>query len=151
MNDQNRAIAEVFGHVGRLLHSLAFAKGLNPAQWSALRYLSTANDSARSVTSFARHHQTTKPAASKTIDALLRKGLVRKVAVPGDRRAQRVDLTPKAIRRLAEDPLNMFVGALAALDREQTSALAHALQVIVGGLYSQIGNEPKRRRKESAR
>lgn len=134
MTEERRAIAERFGQIERLLHNLAFAQGLNPAQWSALRYLGAAADPARTVTSFARHHRTTKPAASKTVDALVRKALVRKVSVPGDRRAQRIDLTAKARRRLSADPLNLFFAALEGLDRNETTLLARALETVAGGI-----------------
>jgi DNA-binding MarR family transcriptional regulator len=144
MTEERRAIAERFGQIERLLHNLAFAQGLNPAQWSALRYLGTAADPARTVTSFARHHRTTKPAASKTVDALVRKALVRKVAVPGDRRAQRIDLTAKARRRLAADPLNHFFAALEGLDRHETTLLARALETVAGGIRARSESTARR-------
>ena len=147
MTDARNLITDLLGQVERLLHNLAFANGLNPAQWSALRYLATAADDARTVTAFARHHRTTKPAASKTIDALVRKSMVRKLSIPGDRRAQRLDLTSKAQRRLGQDPRNLLRSAVGGLDRSDVSVLARTLSSIAAGIGAQIDGASARLRK----
>ncbi len=134
MNDLRNSAADLFDRVERLLHNLAFASGLNPAQWSALRYLSGAEDGARTVTAFARHHRTTKPAASKTIDALVRKALVRKLSIPGDRRAQRLDLTGKAQKRLGQDPRNLLRKAVGTLGRSDMASLVRSLETVAAGI-----------------
>lgn len=139
MSDMRNSVAEMFDKVERLLHNLAFASGLNPAQWSALRYLSGAEDGARTVTAFARHHRTTKPAASKTIDALVRKSLVRKLSIPGDRRAQRLDLTGKAQKRLAQDPRNLLRKAVGSLGRSDMAVLARSLEAVADGIDAGAG------------
>ncbi len=151
MTDIRSSITDLLGQVERLLHNLAFAKGLNPAQWSALRYLSTAAAEARTVTAFARHHRTTKPAASKTIDALVRKALVKKMSIPGDRRAQRLDLTGKALRRLGQDPRNLLRSAVGALDRSDMAALSRSLLAITAGIGAHIDGGSMRVRKTSGR
>lgn len=138
MADLRSSIADLLSQVERLLHNLAFAKGLNPAQWSALRYLSTAAAGERTVTAFARHHRTTKPAASKTIDALVRKALVRKTSIPGDRRAQRLDLTAKAIRRISQDPRNLLRSAVGALGKSDMAVLSRSLEAITAGMGAHI-------------
>ncbi len=151
MTDARNLIADLLGQVERLLHNLAFANGLNPAQWSALRYLATAADDARTVTAFARHHRTTKPAASKTIDALVRKSMVRKLSIPGDRRAQRLDLTAKALRRLGHDPRNLLRSAVGGLDRSDASVLVRSLAAIAAGIGAQIDGVGTRLRKSGVR
>lgn len=143
MSDIRNSVAELFDKVERLLHNLAFASGLNPAQWSALRYLSGAEDGARTVTAFARHHRTTKPAASKTIDALVRKALVRKLSIPGDRRAQRLDLTGKAQKRLTQDPRHLLRKAVGTLGRNEMAALARSLETVAEGIDAGAGRARK--------
>ena len=71
-----RTTAEVMAQILRLANGAAFAGGLNPAQWSALRYLADAVPEARTVTAFAHYHATTSGTASQTVAALVRKGLV---------------------------------------------------------------------------
>ncbi len=44
-----RAIAELVAQVGRLAYGDEFAAGLTPAQWTALRYFSSANRFSRTV------------------------------------------------------------------------------------------------------
>lgn len=156
MSDIRSSITDLLGQVERLLHNLAFAKGLNPAQWSALRYLSTAADGDRTVTAFARHHRTTKPAASKTIDALVRKAMVKKTSIPGDRRAQRLDLTAKAIRRIGQDPRNLLRSAVGTLDKSDMAALSRSLVAITTGIGAHVDgggvprSKPARRGRQPA-
>ncbi len=133
------AVADVIEHIGRRLQSLAYAEGLNPAQWTLLRFLARSNPSARTPTGFARFHLTTKNAATQTIDALRRKKLIRSGSHPHDQRAKLLELTSEGLRTLQRDPMNALVSALDRLPEDDlhhlariTSALAHDLYLAAG-------------------
>ncbi len=64
-----RAAAELMAQILRLANGAAFAGGLNPAQWSALRYLADAVPEFRTVTAFAQYHATTSGTASRSCPA----------------------------------------------------------------------------------
>jgi DNA-binding MarR family transcriptional regulator len=73
-----RVVAELVEQLGHCACSEAFQGGLNPAQWSALRYIERANRFSRTVSAFARYHGTTRGTASQTIRALVQKGFLRR-------------------------------------------------------------------------
>lgn len=126
MRPDARATAEAMAQVMRTTKSTAFAAGLNPAQWAALRYIAQAEPALCSVVAFARHHGTTKGTASQTIAALTRKGLLSRH--PGDdRRAVRHALTEAGRDALTRDPLNDLAAALAELPEDTHRALDEVL------------------------
>ncbi len=55
-----QAVAELMEQLGHCACSEAFSAGLNPAQWSALRYFQRANRFSRTVSAFAQYHGTTR-------------------------------------------------------------------------------------------
>ncbi|ARJ66290.1 transcriptional regulator [Magnetospirillum sp. ME-1] len=122
-----RAAAEVMTQIVRLANGAAFAGGLNPAQWSALRYLAEAVPESRTVTDFAHYHATTSGTASQTVAALVRKGLVERLPEPGDRRRNRLELTSAGHELLHDDPLGSISAAIAAQPMDMQEALALAL------------------------
>ncbi len=124
-----RTTAEVMAQILRLANGAAFAGGLNPAQWSALRYLADAVPEARTVTAFAHYHATTSGTASQTVAALVRKGLVDRLPELGDRRRNRLELTSAGHELLQDDPLGSIAAAIAAQLPEVQEALAHGLEV----------------------
>jgi DNA-binding MarR family transcriptional regulator len=89
-----QALTQLLEHVGRLINAASFAGGLTPAQWNLLRYLLRANDSARTISAFARFHATTKSSASQTARVLIGKGLITIGRSKIDPRSKRLDLTP---------------------------------------------------------
>lgn len=127
MRPSARATAEVMAQVLRTTSSLAFADGLNPAQWAALRYFGQASPSARSVVAFARYHGTTKGTASQTIAALSKKGLIERHRSERDRRSVSLVLTPAGRSVLDRDPLNEIAEAIAGLPDAHQMAVAEAL------------------------
>lgn len=116
---QPLAVAEALERIGRTLHAASFSRGLNPAQWNALRYLARAEPAARTMTGFAAHHRTTKSTASQTLSALARKGLVRRVA--------HLELTARGRRLLSHDPVQTLVAAMGRLPADELGALARAV------------------------
>jgi DNA-binding MarR family transcriptional regulator len=129
------AVADVIGHIGRRLQSLAYAGKLNPAQWTLLRFLARSNPSARTPTGFARFHLTTKSAATQTVEALLRKRLIRSGPHPHDQRAKLLELTPKGLQMLQHDPMNDLVAALERLPAADLHQLAQLTGRIAHDLY----------------
>jgi len=125
-----RGAAELIERMARSMYADGFVEGLNPAQWSALRYISCANRFSRTVCAFALFHGTTRGPASQTIKALVEKGYFRRRPEKRDRRSFRLDLTAKARRVLAYDPIQDLVNSIGALSSEQRPALAEGLQVM---------------------
>jgi DNA-binding MarR family transcriptional regulator len=120
------AVAELVDQLSRTVANDSFATGLNPAQWAALRYVAQANETARNVGAFARHHLITPSSASQTIQALVRKKLVTKRSGT-DRRSRSLEVTPQGQQALRSDPLNRLTKAIATLPESQLLGLADAL------------------------
>jgi DNA-binding MarR family transcriptional regulator len=136
MRPSARATAEVMAQVLRTTSSLAFADGLNPAQWAALRYFGQASPSARSVVAFARYHGTTKGTASQTIAALSKKGLIERHRSERDRRSVSLVLTPAGRATLDNDPLNEIAEAIAGLPETHHVAIAEGLDQMLRTLLA---------------
>ncbi len=125
-----RAIAELMERLSRSLVGRSFEHEMNPAQWTALRYLADANDSARQIGSFATFHQTTPSSASQTMGALVKKGLVTK-SPAADGRSRVLDLTSKGRRTLAHDPIIALSDAILTLPDAQRLLLAEIVQLLI--------------------
>jgi DNA-binding MarR family transcriptional regulator len=125
------AAAELVEQVVRLVYASSFRAGLNPAQWSALRYFNQANRQVRTASAFARFHATTKGTATQTITALERKGFLERVPMPGDRRSRLLEVTPAGAALLQQDPINTLVNAINQLSTEQQQSLTGCLESIV--------------------
>lgn len=108
-------IANLLNRLGRSIHCRQFAQGLNPAQWESLRYLARANHYSRTPSALADYLHTTKGTASQTLKSLEAKGYVRRVAIPEDRRAVRIDITDKGQTVLRTDPLQCLESSAAGL------------------------------------
>jgi len=115
-------ITNLINRLGRTIHCLQFAQGLNPAQWEALRYLARANRYSRTPSALAEYLQTTKGTASQTLKSLESKGYVRRVAVPHDRRAVRIDVTDSGTNILRRDPLKCLEASAGALGDDLEAA-----------------------------
>lgn len=111
-------IANLINRLGRSIHCRQFAQGLNPAQWEALRYLSRANRYSRTPSALADYLHTTKGTASQTLKSLEAKGYVRRVPVPADRRAVRIDITDSGHAVLQRDPLQCLESSATELGED---------------------------------
>lgn len=96
----------------RLIRAGEHSGGLNPAQWSALRYLSRCNRFSNSPAALTRYLGATKGTVSQTLIALERKRLIAKSARPGEARSVVLTLTPAGEQVLADDPWNVLDGLL---------------------------------------
>ena len=108
-------IANLINRLGRSIHCRQFAQGLNPAQWESLRFLARANRYSRTPSALAEYLRTTKGTASQTLKSLEAKGYVRRVPVPSDRRAVRIDVTDAGHLVLRRDPLQCLDSSAAEL------------------------------------
>jgi DNA-binding MarR family transcriptional regulator len=129
------AVADVINHISRRMQNLAYSGNLNPAQWTLLRFLARSNPSARTPTGFARYHLTTKSAATQTVDALLRKKLIRSGPHPHDQRAKLLELTAKGMQALQHDPMNDLIAALERLAESDLHRLAQLTGMLAHDLY----------------
>ena len=86
-------ISELVDRIGRIVHAIQFANGLNPAQWEALRFLSRANGYSRSPGALAEYLGSTKGTVSQTLIALESKGYVIRNRSETDRRSIKIELT----------------------------------------------------------
>jgi DNA-binding MarR family transcriptional regulator len=148
-----RATAQLLDHTMRMIYSQCFVEGLNPAQWSALRFLAHANASSHTLTCFARVHCVSKAAASDTIAALTRKKLVVKRKDPLDGRVTRIDLTGKGQKLLDSDPLNLLIGALAKLLPEHQDVAVEVAAITARTVFTTIasGSPTRTSPKDSSR
>ncbi len=137
-----QAVAELVEQLGRCACSEAFSAGLNPAQWSALRYFERANRFSRSVSAFAQYHGTTRGTASQTVRSLVQKGFLRRSPAKHDQRSFRLDLTARAQQVLGSDPFGEFVSAAGALPPEQCSALARGLRAMLEQVLDKRARRP---------
>ena len=137
-----RAVAELVEQLGHCACSDAFGAGLNPAQWSALRYFERANRFSRTVSAFAEYHGTTRGTASQTIRVLVKKGYLRRLPALHDQRSFRLDLTERAQQELGSDPFSEFVSAAGTLPPEQCSALARGLRAMLEQVLEKRARRP---------
>jgi DNA-binding MarR family transcriptional regulator len=119
--NSQRIVAELLEQVGRFAHGDAFLKGLNPAQWAALRYFARANRVSRIVSAFALYHGTTRGTATQTVKALVEKGCLRRRPV------------------IEDDPFRELVAAAAALSSKHCSTVAEGLEIMLGRLLAKRG------------
>jgi DNA-binding MarR family transcriptional regulator len=133
---KRQAVAWLVHQVGRLLHSRSFSAGLNPAQWNALRYLGSANESACTVTAFARHHMTSKGTASETFRSLARKGLVTVGDGEDDSRLKIFRPTESGRALLQADPLREIGDCLSVVSQQDLDATARVMEVILRAMLS---------------
>ena len=137
-----KTVAELVEQLGRCAYSEAFAAGLNPAQWAALRYFDRANRFSRTVSAFAQYHGTTRGTASQTIRSLVRKGYLLRLPAKHDQRSFRLDLTDTARQALDSDPFGEFVSAASTLPAAQCSALAKGLRAILDQVLEKRAQQP---------
>jgi len=131
-------LAHLLDRLGRAVHNLQFADGLNPAQWEALRFLGRANRYSRKPSALADYLGTTKGTISQTVKALEEKGLIERAVEAKDRRIVRLELTDHGRAMLVNDPLLALSQATAAAPEEVATA-TRILSGYVRSLQGQCG------------
>lgn len=137
--------------LSRDVQSRAFAKGLNPAQWSALRFFAEAKPTVRTATGFARAHRTTPGTATQTVAALVRKGYLARTPLRDDRRSARLDLTEAGRALLHDDPIEALAARIRDLPVQQQLILSEMLSSIAEKAALVRSRVGKRSRWEPAR
>ncbi len=125
------AIAALLDQIGRRADAAAWATGLHPAQWSALRYFSRAGAEARTVAAFAAFVGASLGTSWQTVKALIGKGYVTSNKMPGRGKVLRIDLTPKGRQRIADDPLSEIGRAVAELEPNLRVTLIEAAEGVL--------------------
>lgn len=125
-----------FTRLSRLLRARDHSKGLNPAQWEALRYLAIANRFSNTPGAIARYLGTTKGTTSQTVLSLEKKGLISKQAKSGDQRLTGLALTETGRAILREDALAAFADDIEALKPKMRRRFSRAVSDL---LTSEIG------------
>lgn len=134
-------IAHLIDRLGRAVHNLQYAGGLNPAQWEALRFLSRANRYSRKPSALADYLGTTKGTVSQTVKALEEKGLIRRDVEVKDRRIVRLELSAEGEAMLANDPLLALSQATSGAP-EEVAAATRILSNYVRSLQGHCGMKP---------
>ncbi|PKU24964.1 MarR family transcriptional regulator [Telmatospirillum siberiense] len=129
------AIAALVEQLGRQVQNLCFTRELAPVQWSALRYFAKAGSSARTVSGLAAYTGVNVSSASRTIQLLLTKGLVRTEPDLGDSRIRVVSLSQAGLDLLNRDPLAALANALHTLDHEEQASLRDLLEKVLFELF----------------
>jgi DNA-binding MarR family transcriptional regulator len=141
-DDENVAGATSLRQLARLarfLRARDHSKGLNPAQWEALRYLAIANPFSNTPGAMARYLGTTKGTVSQSVLSLEKKGLVSKQAKPGDQRQTGLMLTEAGRAILAEDGLSQFAADLEALKPKTRRRFARAVSDLLAAEIERLG------------
>ena len=131
-----QSVAELFQRVCQANYVLGYSSGLNPAQWSALRYFSRANRNARTVSAYFKSHGITSGTASQTVAALVRKGFLVSAPVPGDGRAKSLEVTEAGAEFLENDPVRAFIAVLDDMDGADRLNLAEAMERFLREIYA---------------
>ncbi len=132
-------IAELLDRLSRATHALQFVRGLNPAQWEALRFLGRANRYSRSPSALADYLGTTKGTTSQTLRALESKGYIQRCRDCADRRGVSLELTEEGRALLALDPMRDIEEAVAGLSGPCTETLAEGLSQLLAKVRSRCG------------
>jgi DNA-binding MarR family transcriptional regulator len=131
--------ADLIERLGRLLHSELYAEGMPPVQWQALRYLARANRFSCTPTALGLYLGVTKGTVSQTVNALVRKKLVRKDPDPSDRRSLSLALTARGRMLLVRHPAQAVAQALAALPTATREALGDGLSRLLDAMLMRRG------------
>ncbi|MTJ81521.1 MAG: MarR family transcriptional regulator [Telmatospirillum sp.] len=134
-NSSSLAIAALVEQLGRQVQNLCFTKDLAPVQWSALRYFAKAGRAARTVSGLAAYTGVNVSSASRTIQLLLGKGLVRVETDLGDCRIKVVTLTDAGTLLLERDPLTALSAAVGTLDEAERADLRDLLEKLLFALF----------------
>ena len=135
-------ISILLERLARVLQNDAHAEGLKPTQWEALRFVGRANRFSRTPSGLTTYLGTTKGTVSQTLNALERKGLVRKKGDPGDRRQVRIELTAKGRRLLERDPVDAALQSASDLPERQKAGLERGLAMLLKDTLKRRGGRP---------
>lgn len=140
-NIDKEDLSRLLDRLGRMSRGLQYCHGLNPAQWDCLRFIGQANRFSRTPGALAAFLGTTKGTASQTLNALEKKGYLRRVPDPDDRRVRHIELTELGAGLLDEDPLNCLDKAISNLPAETLDTVAAGLARLCSDMQSRCGGQ----------
>ena len=125
--------------LARMFQNVCFTEDLPPVQWSVLRFLSRAEARARSVSGVAAYSGVNHSSASRTVAALVGKGLVEVSACDDGDRRKRIDLTQDGWCLLGSDPLNHLIASVGDIPATDLIALRRLSEELMSRLSSRQG------------
>jgi DNA-binding MarR family transcriptional regulator len=123
--------AHLIERLARLARAGSYEKGLNPAQWEALRYIARANRFSRTPAALADYFKASRGTVSQTLIALEEKGLVEKTKGARDARVVVLALTAEGRRMLTNDAERALAAAI------DESGSAGEIAAMLGAALSQ--------------
>jgi len=115
-------LAHILDRLGRAVHSLQYAEGLNPAQWEALRFINRANRYTSKPGALADYLGLTKGTVSQTLKTLEENGYIQRVRDSRDHRVVRLKLTKVGETALLSDPIRHLEAAASEMPEEVETA-----------------------------
>jgi len=140
-NKTNHAL-NLLERLARVINNDASMSELKPAQWEALRFFSQANRFSSTPSGLTAYMGVTKGTVSQTINALERKGLLKKNKGKGDRRAVDILLTKNGQDVLSEDPLQDLILNLSDIPSEKLDLLSATLEQLLTSSIERRGGIP---------
>ncbi len=129
-------VAALIERASRLIHSIGYAEGLYPAQWTALRFFTEAPPSARTTAGLARFQGMSLGPVARTVRTLVEKGLLARAANPSSRRADLIAVTSSGQVLLKCDPRAAVAAAVEKMPLEHREVLASAMETLLHGLLA---------------
>ena len=130
-NNQTNHVLNLLERLARVINNDASMSELKPAQWEALRFFSQTNRFSSNPSALTAYMGVTKGTVSQTINALERKGLLKKNKVRGDRRAVNIVLTKRGLDMLGQDPLQELALSLQDMTSEKLGVLSSSLEEVL--------------------
>src|SRR5262245_36781043 len=124
------ALARLLELSSRQMHARAYAEGLYPAQWAALRYFKNVSGTHATTAGLARYQGLALGAVARTVRTLIAHGYLQKIGSAGRGRAEIVKLTRSGEALLNRDPLKPVADALLDLSADAQEVLADVLEKI---------------------
>lgn len=104
-NPRARLIRFLISRLARLDNAMSWTDELNPTQSDVLGYLARSNRFSRSPSHIADYMGTTRGTMSQTLKALVRKGYIRDLKSPQDKRSISFGLTEKGQQVVVDETL----------------------------------------------
>ena len=117
--------------IARIVQNDTFSEDLKPTQWEALRYLSKANRFSCTPSALTAYLGVTKGTVSQSINALERKGLIKKKTIASDKRLVNLSLTAKGKSLLNRDPLDDMGSVVADMSKIEQLELKKGLKTLL--------------------
>lgn len=129
-------LIELLELAGRTLHSIGYAEGLYPAQWTALRYFARMPEGARTASHLARFQGLANGPVSRTVRTLLQKGLLAKAKEQPVGRAEYLEISEAGTALLTLDPMHLIISEIEKFRPAEREVLATALQATIDATSS---------------